>query len=306
MPDAIERMCAGCGEPLEPIMVSLGLMSHPGCSVDDVVETQTVPTSGFDDSAVRTGYVPLPDLADDLAAELSTMIRWHDENQPRSQQISLGPSDLGIECQRQLGYKIAGIRGFNHGDPLPGFVGSSLHARLEDVIKAYAKDYGERWMIERRVHVTPLISGSADLVRPPLVLDIKSAGKDVIDKARKEGPSAKYLTQINLYAYGLNREGIKIDQVALAFVPRAGWLKDVYVWAAPYDEKIARKALERLHIITESLRAMNIMDNPARWEQVPATPGFGCQWCSHFNKEMGPNEPATDKMCAGWNIKRGK
>lgn len=310
MPDVIVRTCPVCQEQLEPIMASLGMMSHPGCSVEGLPEEQHNPASinqvnPFDDSATRNGYIPLPELAQDLQAEFTTMIRWHEEFTPRSQQLSLGPSDLGTECDRELAYKIAGIRGYNHGDPWPGFVGSSIHARLGDVIRAYAKEHGGAWLIENRVVVDPLISGHADIVRSPLVVDFKSGGKDVIDRARKEGPSHKYLVQIHSYAKGLIDAGHPITQVALVYLPRAGWLRDMYVWAAPYDPKVPIAALTRAYGIARHLKESDIRNNPDLWETIVPTPGFGCTWCGLFNKEMGPDEPATDKGCAGWNIKRG-
>ena len=303
MPEVIKRDCTVCGDELEPLMASLGLFTHPGCTV---VAGEPRPALGFDDSSARNGFVPLADVAKDLEAEFVTMVRWDTEFAPRSQQVSLGPSDLGIECQRQLGYKIAGVRGYNHGDPLPGFVGSALHARMEDVIRRYAAEHGGTWLIEGRVVVDPLVSGSADLVKDGMVIDIKSGGKDVIDEARKHGPSHKYQVQIQSYAYGLNRSGTKVDRVAIVYFPRAGWLKDVFAWAAPYDPSVAKAALERAYGIAADLRKLDILNNPDSWEQITPTPSFGCQWCSQFNKELGPNDPATDKQCAGWNMKRGK
>lgn len=302
MPQVIERPCATCGETLDPLMASLGMSSHPGCLIPEHPPVRSV---SFDDSATPNGFIPLPDVASDIRAEFTTMIRWFEEFSPRARQVSLGPSDLGGECDRQLAYKVAGIRGFNHGDPWPAAVGTAIHAYLENVIRKYAKEHGGAWLIENRVVVTPQIGGKADLARTGQVLDIKSMGKDILDKTRKEGPSRKYQTQIQLYGYGLNQSGYPIKEVAIVCVPRSGWLKDIHVWAAPYDPSVAEAALRRVYGLAERLREMDIMAHPELWEQIPAKPDFSCQWCSLFNKEMPPDDPATNKGCSGWNMQRG-
>ena len=304
MPQVIERPCATCGQLLEPVMASLGMMSHPSCSVHDVTDVQEEVPVGqpmFDTIEGKPKGVPLPDVAADLAAELITMVRWNEEFSPRAQQVSLGPSDLGHECDRALAYKVAGIRGPNMGDPWPAFVGSAIHERLEGVIRKYCNEFGGTWLIEGRVVVDPLISGRADLVRGPDVVDIKSAGKDMMDKVRKQGPPDRYLTQINAYAYGLIRAGHRIERVSLAFFPRSGWLNDLFVWTAPYDEAIAVAGLKRPYELAQKIQELDILNNPHRWEQIPATPGFGCQWCSLFNKHKKAEDGADDKSCPGWN-----
>lgn len=304
MPPVIIRDCEVCGKPLDPMMASLGLMSHPGCSVPDVAhpeQSPAVPADPFDTMDHRPKGVPLPAEAENLKAELLTMVRWAEEFSPRSQQVSLGPSDLGHECDRALAYKVAGIKGHNMGDPWPAFVGSAIHERLEGVIRKYQNEYGGSWLIEGRIVIDPLITGRADLVRAPDVVDIKSAGKDMMDKVRKDGPPKRYLTQINAYAYGLIRAGHQIERVSLAFFPRSGWLTDLFVWTAPYDEGLATEGIQRPYALAKKIEELEILDNPHRWEQIPATPGFGCQWCSLFDKHRTLEEGADNKGCPGWN-----
>lgn len=290
--------CTICGEPLTKVMFALGILSHPACTVPTVTEPVSSSTSVFSDP----GAIPLPELAADLKAELMTIVRWDTEFAPRSKQVRLGPSDLGATCDRRLAYKIAGLQGNHQGDPLPAYIGSAVHTKLEESIRRYAQQHGGAWLIEEKVVVDPLIRGSADLVRAPLVVDIKTAGKTMMDKVKKEGPPEKYLTQINLYAKGLRDAGHDITQVAFLFVPREGWLTSTYAWAAPYDETIARRALVRTYALARKLTEMGIRDHPERWAEIPSAPEFGeCTYCSMYSRHRTSAEVADGTGCPGFN-----
>lgn len=296
-------LCAFCGKPLERVMASLGMLSHPACSVTGVQQEQDNPASVNPFTA--PGDSPLPDLAADIKAELMTMVRMYEEFQPRKMQLALGPSDLGVECDRRLAYKIAGVTGYNTGDPWAAFVGSSIHARLEAVISKYAQRTQGDWLIEQMIQVTPEIRGKADLIHGDLVIDIKSASPDVMRKLPDTGPRASYLPQIHSYAYGLNASGHEITKVAFAFVPRSGRLDDMYVWADHYRPEIAEKALARVYRFARRLEQLDILNNPDLWETVPPNPDYlWCQYCPLFNKGMGANDPASDKGCAGYKMQR--
>jgi hypothetical protein len=294
MPDILTP-CVVCGDPLDVVMAGIGMLSHPNCMVP------LVDDNPFDSFSEDLAGVPLPQLAADLKAEFTTMVRWHEEFTPRAQQAHLGPSDLGNECDRKLAYKIAGLRGSNIGDPWPSFVGSSIHTRLEGVVRKYGEEHGGAWMIEQQVIVDPLVRGSADLFRSPVVVDIKSAGKDMLDKVKKSGPPDSYKIQINLYAKGLNSAGYPVKSVAFVFVPRSGWLEQMYVWAAPYDEELANRALARPYELAGKLQQMDIRNNPQRWQQIDASPSYLCTWCPMYDKHRPQEQGADDRGCPGTN-----
>lgn len=303
MPEALKRDCAVCGDPLDPIMASLGMLSHPRCSVTGVTGEQDNPVSV--NPFTEPGDSPMHGVASDLKAQMMTMVRWYEEFTPRKMQMGLGPSDLGIECDRRLAYKVAGITGYNMGDPWAAFVGSSIHTRLEMVIKKYAAENGGAWLIEERIVVDPLIRGRADLVLDDMVIDIKSASPDVMKKLPDTGPRASYLPQIHAYAKGLNDHGRKITKVAFVFVPRSGRLDDMYVWADEYRPEIAEKAIRRVYAFARRLKEIDILAHPDLWETVPAKPDFlWCQYCALFNRAMGAEDPATDKGCAGYKMNK--
>lgn len=297
-------VCQVCQDPLDPVMASLGVLSHPRCSITGVPGEQAnlASVNPFTDP----GDSPFPEEAADLKAEFMTMIRWHEEFSPRSMQVAVGPSDLGTECQRRLAYKVAGMAGYHRPDPWAAFVGSAIHTRIEDVVARYAKEFNEEWLIEGRIRIDANISGKADLVRKNKVIDIKSASPEVIRELPVKGPREAYKTQVQLYAKGLNDNGHEITRVAFIFVPRSGKLDDTYTWVDEYRPDVAQAALDRVYKLANWLhRSLDITHHPGRWELVPATPEFmSCYFCPLFNEHMGPNDPATDKGCAGWKMNK--
>lgn len=243
-------------------------------------------------------------LSGQIKVELADIIRWNERNSPRSQQKALGPSELGTPCDRQLAYRIAGTPTINMtNDPWPAIVGTSVHAWLETAINRYQEVNGDHgWLTELRVHPDELVSGSSDLfhTKTGTVVDHKTAGADVMKKIRRgEDPPEGYVTQVHLYGLGHKRAGRVVRNVALVFYPRSGWLDDVYVWSAPYDEAKARAALDRMYAIGYQLIEHDIENNPHRFQLIPATPGDACVWCDHFNRDLDPDTGASDKGCSG-------
>lgn len=304
MPDPVIN-CEHCGSEMSEIEVTLGLASHPGCMVIDVPDTSIeLATVQFGTLDPRNPAVPLPDLAADLQAEFITMIRWYEEASPRTRQVSLGPSDIGDECDRSLGYKIAGIRGTHKGDPWGAWVGTAMHHRMEKVVKAYQKAHGGVWMIEGEVIVDPLVRGHADYIRTPVLVDLKSVSPDGMDRVKKKGLPPKYLVQGNLYAKGLNQMGIPIESIAFIFMPKAGKLDNFYTWAGAHDPQIADDALARTYGIARKLTELDILAHPQRWEEIEPNHGYLCEWCPMFNTHMNADESATDKGCAGYHLRK--
>jgi hypothetical protein len=93
-------------------------------------------------------------------------------NQPRSQQTLIGPSEIGTDCLRCLARKLAGIKKLPldgiHDVPWLPFIGTSMHAMLEEFFKAdNAKKGEERWLVESRLNIGTIgdnaIAGSCDL-----------------------------------------------------------------------------------------------------------------------------------------------
>lgn len=317
MPSVIERDCHTCGKALEPALASLGMLNHPSCDpVPQDLELMPPPTPAEIASITTftpTGgpvQVPEPSVAKALKDEFTTMLLWSESNTPRSRQANIGPSELGVECDRRLAYRVAGITGDGGGlsDPWPAFVGSAIHTRVEDAVRGYlaGHPHAPKWLIEQFVRADPLIGGRADFYRDNVLADLKSGGKDKMDEVRKHGPQLSYRVQQMVYAKGLRDAGVPIEYIALIFVPRSGWLRDMYVWAERYDEALALEYLGRPYRLAQKITELDILNHPHRWEQIPASPSYACTYCPLYNKYLPEDLGATDKGCPGYQGSKKK
>lgn len=316
MPAVIIRACHTCGKPMDPTLAALGMMSHPSCDpVPQEIEltsppVEMVPLPTITPVNPKGGTCPLPEVAKAIKDELTAVLCWAEASRERSLQVELGPSELGTECDRQLAYRIMGLTGPNldRADPWAGFVGSAIHQRTEDSIRRYeaAHPLAPKWNIEEKVRIVPgLIEGHADLNRGDVLVDEKSAGKTVMAEVLKNGPPLKHEVQLNLYIYGLRIIGRDIRTGALVYVPREGYLRDMFVHAAPYKETLALEYIARPYRLRDEMIRLGVQQNPLRWEQIPAKPSYmGCQYCPMWERYAGPGVGATDKSCPGYQPKK--
>lgn len=318
MPEVIKRNCHTCGKALELTLTALGMFNHPTCDPVpqdiDLIEPPVPVDSVITSLNPKVGAVPSPEVAKAVKDEFTTMLLWSEESRPRSRQVNIGPSELGVDCERRLAYRVMGLGredgpNLDRSDPWPAFVGSSIHTRVEEAVIRYMKahPHAPKWNIEQRVQVDPNINGRADFHRDNLLVDLKSAGKDVMDKVRKHGPPMKYRIQQMSYGKGLRAAGHPIEYICLAFVPRSGWLRDMFVWAEPYDEAMALAAVARPYQIAQRLGQMDIRNNPHLWNEVPAEPDYvECGYCPMYDKYLPEGLGATDKGCPGYQPKGKK
>lgn len=237
-----------------------------------------------------------------LAAELRRVARQAAERAPRSQQVHLGPSEIGSACDREVAGKLAGLPTTNHvTDPWPSVVGTAVHAWLAD---AFAAD-GPRWLPERRVDPTPWLgydeghSGTADLLdlTDGTLIDHKVLGRTTHDKIVRHGPGATYRAQLLLYARGYQLAGVPVRRVALAAWPRAGsTLAGLHVWGTELDADTDAEVDQLLNVTM-----------PRRYEQaaqirqglplssIPATPSEHCYFCPFYR----PDDPDPRLSCPG-------
>lgn len=316
MPAVIERNCHTCANPLDPTLVALGMISHPSCDpMPQEIEltsppAEMVPLPTITPVNPKGGTCPSPEVAKAVKDELTAILCWYEASRERSLQVALGPSEVGLECERELAYRIMGLTGPNldRADPWPAFVGSAIHHRTEESIRRYeaAHPLAPKWNIEEKVYIIPgLIEGHADLNRGQTLVDEKSAGRTVMAEVLKHGPPLKHKVQTNLYAYGLRTMGRDIRNVALVYVPREGYLRDMHVWAGPYDEAMALEYINRPYRVRDLLVQLQVQQYPQRWEQVPAKPSYmGCQYCPMWERYAGPGVGATDKSCPGYQPKK--
>jgi hypothetical protein len=161
------------------------------------------------------------------AQDLQHIVLTHAANAPRSLQKHLGPSELGVECDRQVAGKMARIASTNHvSDPWPSIMGTAGHKWMED---AFAADNlravqvsRTRWLIEFKVVPLDEHPGRGDLYDSWewAVVDHKFLGKTSLAKIKAEGPSRRYKGQLLLYAKGYRRLALPVRRVVIVAWPR--------------------------------------------------------------------------------------
>lgn len=274
-------LCRGCGTVMT--VIEEGFHFHPTCIPE---------------------FTPVPGMSGmsffdlEIKEDLIEIIRWAQANSQRSQQVTIGCSEVGHECDRRIGYRIAGISACSDGnDPWPSIVGTSIHSWMEQAIGKFQEAHNLNvWHTEMAVQPSPLVSGHTDLYRDGLVLDFKFPSPDNLRKMRENGPPQQYKTQVQLYGLGHLNAGRRVERVGVVALGRQGWLKDMYVWTTEFDRSAAHAALERVYAIGRKLIDWDITSNPQRWQEIPATPTRLCSWCPWYHRDLAV---ASDRGCPG-------
>lgn len=237
-------------------------------------------------------------IAAEVRAVVSSYVQW----QPRSQQVHLGPSELGVECDRQVVGKLVREPVTNHvADPWPSFMGTAGHAAVEKAFEAdnrrIAPLPGEppdfvRWLTETRVQPWPGAEGTADLydARHRAVLDHKFLGDSSREKVVAGRIPRKYRRQLLLYGLGYIRAGMPVERVGLIAYPRTrSSLDGLYVWETPFD---GQAVAELADTFAETQRrhqlAAEVAAGRMTLEQVPRAPiRDECYFCPFYRPEGG-------------------
>lgn len=263
----------------------------------------------------------------DLCNPLPTTYQYHDpkgeaftqeyldaivdaiNNWPRTLQSSIGPSAIGVPCNRFLGYQLLGIPERPRMPAWKATVGTGTHMWLQWAFDHYNQrneiylDGQERFYIETKVSVGEIngreITGNCDLYDrvTGTVVDHKTVSPAVLKKCQRDGPSGQYRIQAHLYGRGWQRAGLPVNRVMIAFLPRNGELADAFIWSEKYNENIAVQALERLAGIDIATRTLGT----AALQLLPTEVHY-CTTCPYFkhkstNLEEGcpgdPNAPVN-------------
>lgn len=275
--------CVACGERMDPVLAPA--VTHPNCLTFTELE-------GEEDIFGRM-----------LKQKLTDIILWYDKQNPRSKQVQIGPSEIGDPCDRRIGYRIAGLEGCNtEFDPWAAIVGTALHSWLDEAVQAWMKDTRtDDWLTETTLVLSEFIQGHADLYNKEhaAVIDWKSAGPDVMKRVKRDGPSPGYMIQTHVYGYLFEQADMPVRKVSLVFLPRAGWLRDMYVWSADYDRAVAEQALTRLYGIAQQVVSMDVLNQSHRWEQIGAVPSNSCAFCPWYDPARDPEQGADHSGCPG-------
>lgn len=249
--------------------------------------------------------IPMGERALELAARLrETFYAYTNRNSSdnRSAQRTIGPSEAGTPCDRQLAMKLLGITPVNPQEGWAPFVGTAVHAELANMFD-WANGAGSgRYVTEMSVSLgSELVPrGTLDLLDRVLYMigDHKLMGRYSLDKLRKEGPSETYRKQIQIYGLGAELAGEKVREVAIIGWPRQeSSLDKLYVHVEKYDRRIAEEALERVTRIAETVRAKQGPGTPR--ESMSVARAFpvadDCRWCPFFLE----NDGGMERGCPG-------
>jgi len=218
---------------------------------------------------------------------------------PRSQQRSIGMSEVGEECARKTSFKILDWARTNPvTDPWASISGTAIHAWLAEAFKdQFDGEENPLYLVEHSVSVDSEISGTCDLfdLREKMVIDHKCVGATSMKSRKKDGMTHTQRVQINLYALGIERQGYEVEKVALAFYPLGGRLDGLYTIVEPYNRQLALDAIQRLDDIKTLLWQLDPEDNPENWKLIPTKPSMACTYCPWFL----PKSNDTSQGCRG-------
>ena len=278
------KNCFICGRPMDPWLTQQGHNTHPTCPM-------------FAEPGNEDPFTLM------LKSQLIEIILWGEDQNPRGHQVLIGPSEIGDVCDRRIGYRIAGVEPCNtEFDPWPSIMGTAVHSWLQDTVNKWVEKEGQTdWFTEATLNINDFVEGHSDLywVKHHTVIDWKTAGPDVLKKIRAEGPPPGYVIQAHMYGYGFEQTGMPVKKVALAFLGRAGWLKDMYLWVADYDRSIAENAMGRLYRIANKVVTMDVLNQSHRWEQIEATPSNSCGFCNWYAPGKDSETGADATGCPG-------
>lgn len=184
----------------------------------------------------------------------------------RDRQRKVGASQISNPCDYCLANALRGGPSVPNRWWLGARIGTAIHAALEaeeekhiDRPRSYHFDSLAGAKIEEKITLGVIqgygvISSKPDLalVKEQHLLDHKSTTKEKLKKYKLYGVPLAYEYQTQLYAWGLNKQGIRIDRISLNFICRDGTTDDdIWIYSLDYNEEKAVLAWSRLEAIWE-------------------------------------------------------
>lgn len=271
----MSALCRKCGIVLAPSIRDRGGEYHTTCA-------PTPEQSPFARAKDPSG---MSFLECDVRDAMTEIIEWQYRSTPRNAQIAVGPSELGTPCDRELAYRLAGMKGPHHSDPWPSIVGTATHTWMSNAVIAFEKAHGlKRLESELRVQADRVLGGSTDLwwAEKELVLDFKFPGTEGMKKLRESGFGQRYEVQLQVYGLGHERAGRKVSKVGIMALHRAGWLKDMWVKVIDYDRSVAEAAIKRMYDLGSQVHEEGVLEHPERWARIKASPSRMCGYCPMY------------------------
>jgi hypothetical protein len=236
------------------------------------------------------------------------MLTRYEAARPRTVQTTLGPSELGTPCDRQIALKLAGVQRHERGLPWAPMCGTAVHGLMEDVLRAENERLGrERWIIEQKVKLDDELSGHGDAYDADhaLVVDWKYTGTTARRKAtRRTVPNAElvsrdYRVQAHLYGLGHANAGRPVRFVRLVLLARSHDFGESVEWTEEYRPDIAVDAMTRFYAIRDKTTNLDAARHPERLAEIDAAPGEACKWCPFRRPPVVGGKPVDATGCVG-------
>ncbi|UXE04776.1 exonuclease [Arthrobacter phage Shambre1] len=230
-------------------------------------------------------------LAEQIALEYEDVMVKGIAGHARSAQKLIGPSEIGVPCDRALICKLAQLEEPSRGPAWKPAAGTAMHDQQERWFSAPAPTAlttADDWEVEQKVAVGQIgpdtIKGSTDLWRKiGAVIDHKFVGQSRLKKYKGKGPGEQYRTQAHTYGKGWEDEGWEVKLVMICFVPRDGELSDNYYWWEPYDREVAEAALRRANNRYTLLRTLGLNGALSLFPLCDASINPDWEWCPWCN-----------------------
>lgn len=206
----------------------------------------------------------------------------------RDKQTLIGPSEIGNPCDYCIGNRLIKTPKKGSRYWLGAKLGTAMHRELEHeeekhivTPENYRFEALEGALIEQPFDLGTIEGYGTIRLKPDLVIvkyehliDHKSSTKKKVALYKLDGVPEQYKYQQHLYAWGLNKNGIKIERISLSFVNRDGTGDDdVWIYSFDFDEALAQKAWDRLESIWFWLQEGNDV------EKLPSHPD--CWYCNN-------------------------
>ncbi|MEU6674843.1 hypothetical protein [Streptomyces sp. NPDC046925] len=220
----------------------------------------------------------------------------------RGAQATLGPSEIGTPCDRQLAMSLLRIPAVNPGgDGWAAFKGTAVHEALAGMFQ-WADGGTGRFAVEVPLKFpTELVPrGTTDLLDRILFMidDHKIQGRWSQEQLRTKGMTPKQRVQLHVYGYGARLQGERVDQVALLSWPmESSSLDDMYAVIEPYDPAVARDALARVDKIAEATQGLSTGENAIPALEVASyfAVADDCRYCPFY----APGDAHMERGCNG-------
>lgn len=220
-------------------------------------------------------------MNESIKTMLLTAVKEASNGQERSQQVDVGPSEIG-GCRRRVWHRLNGTAATNSDTKvLASFMGTAIHDWIEHALVSI--DPFEMGLHRELEVAADGLRGHVDLFDESrkLVVDWKTTTK----KNLSYFPSKQQRTQVQVYGWLLKENGYDVDHVSLVAIPRDGNEDDVVVHVEEYDEAMALEALAWL----EEVKALTEVPAPEKADT------FCRSYCQFFGACPGlPAKAAAD------------